>query len=183
MSVVGADSDSRHRNPTAVTTMFLTWPSGDPKVRRIRDAVSSLSLFHPCPSVPSRGTCVVLHTDLSTLVLPLAPTESMLAWAPQVLCTSPPLWFDPSTILFLLFLSFEEYLDGRADAINWLAPLYGRTVVGTCGRSECHTRALAEQVNDLVYWRIRCTNPNFSARYFGGRGQWRGDTLCISCRI
>ncbi len=126
-------------------------------------------LFHPCPSAPSRGTRVVHHADPSALAPPLAPTEIYVGMGiegSEYFTPSP--WLDPSAILFP-FLSFEEYLDGRADAINWLAPLYGRTVVGTCGRSECHTRALAEQVNDLVYWRIRCTNPNFSAQYFGGR--------------
>ena len=57
----------------------------------------------------------------------------------------PSQWLDPAPLLSIPALSFQSYIEGRADYEEFLCPLLGRTLVCDCSRGvHCHGYALRD---------------------------------------
>ena len=142
------------RWPEMALTLLVSIPSGNSSIVEARSDLIDL-LFHSFHNpiscvIPSR----VIHS--SSPVMPVPPSVVYVGFGSIDLQNRPSIYCNP--FLFLdskserCAAAFEDYLDSRADVVEFLTPLAGKTLLCDCSEDSCcHAYVLSRYLSDLFF--------------------------------
>ena len=153
--------------PDVALTLAVTIPSGVLEFAQLRSKLGSSLCGSPWFCDAMGGILNVVHNPFAS-TLP-SPPGSFYCGFGDGRSQLPSLWcnpfgalnYSPEKTLDL----FRDYACSRCDAVQWLAPLCGSTLMCDCSVQEfCHTSILDKLVNDL-FVTPRSTNAPTSSQF------------------
>ena len=181
-------ADLPGREPGLALALWCTFPAGDCSTVLRRNAVRQHRLGPGFLLKQAKLIVKVLYVDILPEPVPL-DFVYVGNGTPGKVHPSP--WLNPfassSTSSSQAVSLFRAYATDRADFVEWIAPLFGKSLLAECGQMGAHTETLKELIaflagakdekDDLTHDpNPKSTTQNYSTEVKGVAG--RGGTSC-----
>lgn len=144
---MGPKADLPGREPGLALALWCTFPAGDCTTVLRRNAVRQSRLGPGFLPKQAKLIDKILYVDILPEPIPL-DFEYVGNGTPGKVHPSP--WLNPfassCTSSSHAISQFKDYATSRADFMEWISPLFGRSLIAECGQQGAH----AEVIKDLI---------------------------------